>query len=330
MIGIAAGSRDGPVPFACSFACFIVGRFETIRISSLHQRQREDRRHPRRRRHRRGRLQPDGTRGHRVHPRAAQRADRPARRRGRTRQVVAYAAEHQGPLYLRLTRQNLESVCPPDYQFRLGCWCCCARARTSPLIAAAAPCFNALEAAGAFVRGHLGGGDQRRSIKPLDEEMLGRSAPRQAAWSRSRTTRSPAASAAPWPSGSPRCGRPRQAHRHTTFGESGDPRSLYAKFGFDRQDRADGGEVPRALSFHDHQLRIYEIFEQSKAAFHDRFRDHAARIMKTYGFEIVAMWEARTERRTEFVYLLAWPNEAEKNAAWARSWLMRSGRRSSA
>ena len=67
-----------------------------------------------------------------------------------------------------------------------------------------------------------------------------------------------------------------------------------------------------------HQLRIYEIFEHNKAAFHDRFRDHAARIMKTYGFEIVAMWEARTERRTEFVYLLAWPNEAEKNAAWAR------------
>ena len=67
-----------------------------------------------------------------------------------------------------------------------------------------------------------------------------------------------------------------------------------------------------------HQLRIYEIFEHSKAAFHDRFRDHAARIMKTYGFEFVAMWEARTERRTEFVYLLAWPNEATKTTAWAR------------
>ena len=27
------------------------------------------------------------------------------------------------------------------------------------------------------------------------------------------------------------------------------------------------------------QLRIYEIFEKNKAAFHARFRDHAARIM---------------------------------------------------
>jgi heme-degrading monooxygenase HmoA len=67
-----------------------------------------------------------------------------------------------------------------------------------------------------------------------------------------------------------------------------------------------------------HQLRIYEIFEHNKAAFHQRFRDHAARIMRQYGFEIVGMWEAKTDRRTEFVYLLAWPDEAAKGAAWAR------------
>ncbi len=67
-----------------------------------------------------------------------------------------------------------------------------------------------------------------------------------------------------------------------------------------------------------HQLRIYEIFEHNKAAFHARFRDHAARIMATYGFEIVAMWEARSNERTEFVYLLAWPDDAVKREAWAR------------
>jgi hypothetical protein len=65
-----------------------------------------------------------------------------------------------------------------------------------------------------------------------------------------------------------------------------------------------------------HQLRIYEIFEHNKSAFHTRFRDHAVRIMHRYGFDIVAMWEARTERRTEFVYLLAWPDETVKNVAW--------------
>ena len=65
-----------------------------------------------------------------------------------------------------------------------------------------------------------------------------------------------------------------------------------------------------------HQLRIYEIFESNKAAFHARFRDHAARIMQHYGFDIVAMWEAKRPERTEFVYLLRWPDEATKTRAW--------------
>jgi len=67
-----------------------------------------------------------------------------------------------------------------------------------------------------------------------------------------------------------------------------------------------------------HQLRIYEIFEHNKAAFHQRFRDHAVRIMRTHGFNIVAMWEARSSERTEFVYLLSWPDETSKTAAWAQ------------
>lgn len=65
-----------------------------------------------------------------------------------------------------------------------------------------------------------------------------------------------------------------------------------------------------------HQLRIYEIFEHNKAAFHARFRDHAARIMARHGFQIVAMWETRSPKRTEFVYLLRWPDEQTKTRAW--------------
>jgi hypothetical protein len=66
------------------------------------------------------------------------------------------------------------------------------------------------------------------------------------------------------------------------------------------------------------QLRIYEIFENNKAAFHARFRDHAARIMRSRcGFHIVAMWETRLSDRTEFAYLLEWPDEAAKTAAWS-------------
>jgi heme-degrading monooxygenase HmoA len=66
-----------------------------------------------------------------------------------------------------------------------------------------------------------------------------------------------------------------------------------------------------------HQLRIYEIFETNKAAFHARFRDHAARIMRKYGFQIAAMWETRAGDKTQFVYLLEWHDEATKSAAWS-------------
>ena len=67
-----------------------------------------------------------------------------------------------------------------------------------------------------------------------------------------------------------------------------------------------------------HQIRIYEIFENNKAAFHSRFRDHASRIMRSYGFDIIAMWEGKTGHRTEFVYLLAWPDEQTMHRAWER------------
>jgi hypothetical protein len=67
-----------------------------------------------------------------------------------------------------------------------------------------------------------------------------------------------------------------------------------------------------------HQLRVNEIFPHNMAAFHTRFRDHALRIMRRYGFDILAMWEAQGQQRTEFVYLLAWPDEATKQDAWTK------------
>ena len=38
------------------------------------------------------------------------------------------------------------------------------------------------------------------------------------------------------------------------------------------------------------ELRIYEVVERNRQAFHERFRDHAARIMARHGFRIVAEW----------------------------------------
>jgi len=67
-----------------------------------------------------------------------------------------------------------------------------------------------------------------------------------------------------------------------------------------------------------YQLRIYEIFDRNKMAFHDRFRDHAMRIMAKYDFKIVATWESKNDNRTEFVYLLEWPDKETMADRWKK------------
>jgi heme-degrading monooxygenase HmoA len=65
-----------------------------------------------------------------------------------------------------------------------------------------------------------------------------------------------------------------------------------------------------------HQLRIYQIPKENRQVFLDRFRDHALRIMKKYGFNIVSIWESEYEGKTEFVYLLEWKDENTMKNAW--------------
>jgi len=67
-----------------------------------------------------------------------------------------------------------------------------------------------------------------------------------------------------------------------------------------------------------HQLRVYEIFDSNKKAFHDRFRDQAMRIMAKYDFKIVATWESKRDNRTEFVYLLEWPDRETMADRWEK------------
>jgi len=67
-----------------------------------------------------------------------------------------------------------------------------------------------------------------------------------------------------------------------------------------------------------HQLRIYQIFDNNKKAFHDRFRAHAMRIMAKYDFKIVATWESKKDSRTEFIYLLEWPDKETMTDRWEK------------
>ena len=65
------------------------------------------------------------------------------------------------------------------------------------------------------------------------------------------------------------------------------------------------------------QLRIYEIPRTNEGVFHDRFRDHALRIMARHGFAVRSIWRSEHEGKVEFVYLLDWPDAATMKAAWA-------------
>jgi len=78
------------------------------------------------------------------------------------------------------------------------------------------------------------------------------------------------------------------------------------------------------------QLRIYEIFEHNKEAFQARFRDHAMRIMKRYGFAFVA--RGRRPRNVGPTLSICSPGRTSprRRPPGTDSWRMRSGRRSSA
>ena len=65
------------------------------------------------------------------------------------------------------------------------------------------------------------------------------------------------------------------------------------------------------------QLRIYEIPRANEGVFHDRFRDHALRIMARHGFAVRSIWRSEHEDKVEFVYLLDWPDVSAMDAAWA-------------
>jgi hypothetical protein len=65
-----------------------------------------------------------------------------------------------------------------------------------------------------------------------------------------------------------------------------------------------------------HQLRIYEVNRANREPFHQRFQDHALRIMKKYGFQVIDMWESESAEKLQFIYLLAWPDSGTMEERW--------------
>jgi transketolase len=152
-----------------------------------------------------------------------------------TRQAVAYAVGHPGPIYLRLTRQGLEPVHEASYRFRFGKADVLRPGHDVTVLATGGTVWYALEAAKALAaEGIQAEVVNVGTVKPLDEETILRSAGRTGHvvtvedHSISGGLGSAVAEmlAELMPTPLKRIGV-------TTFGESGDMKGLYAKHGLD-------------------------------------------------------------------------------------------------
>ncbi len=119
MIGAAAGlALCGKIPFAASFACFLIGRLETIRVAVAYNKTNVKLVGT----HAGRGIGDDGASQMGLEDIAALRALpnmvvlQPADAL-ETKQAVAWALAHEGPVYLRLTRQKLDDVHDAGYRF---------------------------------------------------------------------------------------------------------------------------------------------------------------------------------------------------------------------
>jgi transketolase len=250
MIGVAAGlALTGRVPFACSFACFLVGRFETIRVSVAYS----DAPVKLVGTHVGVAIGEDGYTQMGLEDIACLRSlpnipiVQPADEI-ETKQAVAYAVEHPGPIYLRLTRQNLEPVHDAAYRFRFGKADVLRPGNDVSILATGGPLWNTLEAARKLAaEGIHAEVVNVATIKPLDDEAILRSAGRtgHVVTVEDHSIHGGLGSAVAellaevMPTPMKRIGV-------ATFGESGDAKGLYARHGLDPDGIA--GSVRKFLS----------------------------------------------------------------------------------
>ena len=237
MIGLAAGlALTGRVPFACSFACFIVGRFETIRVSVAYTQAPVKLVGT----HVGVAIGEDGYTQMGLEDMACLRSlpnipiIQPADEI-ETVQAVAFAVDYPGPLYLRLTRQNLEPVHGDAYRFQFGKVDVLRPGTDVSILATGGPLANALAAAKTLAaEGVSAEVINVATVKPLDEEGIVGSA---AKTGRVVTVEDHSIHGGLGSAVAELLGEllptPLKRIGVTTFGESGDMKGLYVKHGLD-------------------------------------------------------------------------------------------------
>ncbi|MBZ0121175.1 MAG: transketolase family protein [Sandaracinaceae bacterium] len=239
MVGVAAGlGLSGKNAFCCSFACFVAGRFETIKISVAYSG---------------GNVKivgthagvgigPDGYSQMGLEDLALMRTlpgmqvFQPADDR-ETRQVVEYLCGHDGPAYLRLTRQSLTPVHGEGWRFVPGKIDALAEGKDLAILATGGTVMHAMEARALLAKDGIDAAVINVcSIKPIDAEGL-------ASWAKKvplmvsvedHNVLGGMGGAVAEVLAEVRGGARLHRHGlHDVFGESGEPEDLYRKFELD-------------------------------------------------------------------------------------------------
>ncbi len=158
-----------------------------------------------------------------------------------TRELIKYSVQHKGPMYIRLTRQNLDKIFDDDYKFEFGKGVQLTEGNDAVIFATGALVSEALKASKILKEKGI---NLRvvniHTIKPIDEEIIVKSAKECELifTAEDHNIIGGLGSAVAevlsenFPAKIIRIGLP------DVFGESGTPEALYKKYGFDSESLA--------------------------------------------------------------------------------------------
>jgi transketolase len=179
MIGVAAGmALSGKIPFICSFSIFLIGRSETIRLSVGYSNTNVKLIGT----HCGIGIGEDGYSQMGLEDIALLRSLpnmvilQPADEI-ETKEIIKYAVQNEGPMFIRLTRQNLDDIHKPDYKFNFGKGDLLHEGNDATIFTTGGVVSNTLKAAKELTKEGLGiRVINIPTIKPIDEDIIIKSA----------------------------------------------------------------------------------------------------------------------------------------------------------
>jgi transketolase len=153
-----------------------------------------------------------------------------------TERAVEYLVDHQGPAFLRLTRQGVEDVTPPDYAFELGKAIPLRNGSDVSILATGAPVGQAVKAADELNSEGISAQVLNvHTLQPLDQEAVVEAATdrRAVITVEDHSVHGGLGGAVAEVLASRGVHAPLHRVGMRTFGESGSPDELYARYGLD-------------------------------------------------------------------------------------------------